>query len=213
MVREVNSEKFSILANKTRNETFMCPTSGTATSKKPTKSAATSLRLSGCLQYPNCLLITTKKGFMQSKTFIALALLTAILGACKKEEKQDNPVSKAEYLTSGLWLLTAYTLSPAVDFDGDGDLDTDALALFEPYNKDDLFRFKAEGTIEIDEGPTKALATDPQIKTTTTWAFADNETVLVIDGSRAALQELTASKLRFKLSVAGSTGEMTFTKQ
>jgi hypothetical protein len=191
----------------------MCSTPGTAASESRQRVQHDCPRKRLLAQPKKFLLITTKPAIMQSKTFIVLALLIASLSGCKKDKEQNQSPSKTELLTSGQWRLTAYTLSPPVDFDGDGSPDSDALALFEPYNRDDLFRFKADGTLEIDEGPTKALASDPQIKNTTTWAFADNQTVLVIDGDRTALQELTASKLRLTVSVMGTNGDMTFTKQ
>ena len=143
--------------------------------------------------------------------FLYLLLLTTF-SACKKEEK-NNTASKTDLLTDGRWQMTAYTLSPPFDINYDGTPDADGLAAMEPCVRDNLFIFKKDGTLEIDEGPTKCLSSDPQTKETTTWAFVNNETEIIIDGDRTTIEELTRTRFRVKVPVASSMGDITFTKQ
>jgi hypothetical protein len=49
--------------------------------------------------------------------------------------------------------------------------------------KDDQTVFKTNNTYEVNEGPTKCSPSDPQVYDNGTWAFRDNETKLVLDGS------------------------------
>lgn len=149
---------------------------------------------------------------MKVKQLLILSLLVATAySACKKEE--NKTASKMDLLTDGRWQMTAYTLSPPFDLNYDGTPDTDGLAAMEPCDRDNLFLFKKDGTLEIDEGPTKCNPFDPQINQTTTWAFVNNETEIIIDGDRATIQELTKTRFRVTVPVASSTGDITFTKR
>lgn len=135
--------------------------------------------------------------------------MVLLLSACEKEDKQT---SRTDLLTNGQWRMTSYTLSPPYDLDGDGTADADGLATFADCDRDDLFIFKKDGTLVLDEGPTKCNPIDPQTENTT-WAFVNNETEVVIDGERATIVELTASQFRVSVNVGGSTGNITFSKQ
>lgn len=149
--------------------------------------------------------------FMHTKIFTALlAAAFLLISSCKKEE--DKQVSKTDLLTSGQWRMTAYTLSPPVDLDGDGVADADGLAAFDACDRDNLFIFQRDGTLVLDAGPTKCNSIDPQSENTT-WAFVNNETEIVIDGDRATILELTGSRFRVSVGVGSSTGDITFTKQ
>ncbi|MBB1285510.1 hypothetical protein HRH25_14085 [Flavisolibacter sp. BT320] len=148
---------------------------------------------------------------MQTKTFTALlAAAFLLISSCKKEE--DKQASKTDLLTSGQWRMTSYTLSPPYDLDGDGTADTDGLATFDACDRDDLFIFKRDGTLVLDEGSTKCNSKDPQTENTT-WDFVNNETEIIIAGERVTIVELTQSRFRVSADVGGSTGDITFTKQ
>ncbi|HRI59628.1 MAG TPA: lipocalin family protein, partial [Saprospiraceae bacterium] len=68
-------------------------------------------------------------------------------------------------------------------------------------DKDNFVEFKADGSFVSDEGATKCNAADPQ-QETGTWAFAQNETHLVVAGADydfdAEIVELTDSKIEVK---------------
>ena len=150
---------------------------------------------------------------MQLKTSLPLALLLmlAAFSACKKDkDHSEPPLTKMELLTAGQWRMTVYTLSPPIDIDLDGQVDADGLATFQPCEKDDYLFFHTDGTAEINEGPTKCDASDPQTDTIK-WAFVNDEKEIVIDGDRATIVELTKSRFRVSNPIGSSTGDNTVT--
>ena len=133
--------------------------------------------------------------------------LLFVLSACQKE----SSASKTEILTTGKWRVVAMTVSPAMDADGDGDLDTDLYVLVDACDKDDYSVFKTNGTIENNEGPTKCYPQDPQIEIST-WAFKSNETILEVDGDDHIIEELNGTTMRLKSSAFGATHSFTLQK-
>ena len=153
---------------------------------------------------------------MQTKSFFPLCLsvlLLASTNSCKKEDKVEPPPSKTDILTAGTgqWKMSAYTLTPPYDLDGDGTPDTDAYATFDPCEKDNYFVFKKDGVLETNEGASKCSPSDPQIEISS-WSFANNETEITIDGVLCSIQELTSTRLRVKTSIATSMADITFLK-
>lgn len=147
---------------------------------------------------------------MQFKTVTVCLFVLAALSNCKKEEKSNTP-SKTDLLTSGQWRMTAYTLTPPMDLNGDSAVDSDGLAAMDACERDDLFIFQKGGTLTLDEGPTKCNPSDPQTEMAE-WSFQNNETGIVIDGIPTVIQELTTSRLRVITDVGSSKGDITFTK-
>jgi hypothetical protein len=139
--------------------------------------------------------------------------LASLFSACDKDEELKTEVpSKTDLLTSGQWKITAYTLTPPMDLNGDGTPDSDGLAAMEACQRDNLFIFSKNGTLTTDEGSTKCDPDDPQ-QEPSTWSFQNNETEIVIDEVLGVLQELTQSRMRVQVHVGGSKGDFTFTKQ
>jgi hypothetical protein len=111
--------------------------------------------------------------------------------------KKDDPPSKKDLLTGKNWILTAETVSPAVNFNGV--LITDLYAQLDDCTKDDISKFNANGTYTIEEGATKCNANDPQVFDSGTWVFNSDETILVLTSPangtiNAEIKELTSSK-------------------
>jgi hypothetical protein len=153
---------------------------------------------------------SSNTSYMQVKKFFSsLMLLLFLFSACEKEEKAQ---SKMDLLTSGQWKITTYTLTPPFDINGDGIPDSDGLAVREACRRDNLFIFSRNGTLTIDEGGTKCDPNDPQ-QEISTWSFQNNETEIIIDGTRALLQELTETRMRVQVDIGTSKGDFTFTKQ
>ena len=75
--------------------------------------------------------------------------------------KNDEPATPADLLI-GNWGITADTWSPAYDLLGNGQKITDAYALMEACEKDNIFIFKASNVGELNEGNTKCDPADPQ---------------------------------------------------
>jgi hypothetical protein len=138
------------------------------------------------------------------KTIQLAALLLTVTGAitfqaCKKDKK-DSAKTKTEFITTGTWKITAQTANPALDWDGDGDVETNLFADTEACLKDNFITFKTNGTAEENEGATKCDPLDDQIYNMT-WNFSANETKIVVDGDEFTLVELTATKLTISFTV------------
>jgi hypothetical protein len=148
---------------------------------------------------------------MQTKNFLPLCLglvLFATTISCNKEKKE---LTKTEMLTSGQWHISAFTVSPAMDFDGDGIAESDVYAIYSSCDKDNYFIFRKDGKVEVNQGPTKCDLGDPQSELKD-WSFANNETEIIIDGDRCTIKELTESRFNITQPISTSTGDVTFTK-
>jgi hypothetical protein len=128
------------------------------------------------------------------KTFVAICCVAICLPACKKDSESK---SKTELLTTGNWHVSAYTVDPAIDFDGDGTDETNVYAVMDECIKDDHTTFFANGTAELDEGATKCSSNDPQTMTLT-WTFNQDETQLEVQGIQYLVESLTASQMVLK---------------
>ncbi len=120
---------------------------------------------------------------------VALVLLS-----CKKDEKSKT---KTELLTNGSWHVTAYTVDPAIDWDGDGTDETNVYPVIEPCIKDDHTTFFANGTGELDEGPSKCDPNDDQI-IPIAWAFDQSESQLIVQSISYIVETLTESQMVLK---------------
>jgi hypothetical protein len=54
-------------------------------------------------------------------------------------------------------------------------------AYFAPCELDDIFTFSTDYNYTIDEGPSKCDPANPQIIETGTWAFGNNQNMLILD--------------------------------
>ncbi len=139
---------------------------------------------------------------------LLLAITTAsTFIACKKDNKDDNAgKTKTELITTGSWKVTAYTVNPALDVDGDGDVETNVFDYYEACEKDDFTTFKTDNTAEFNDGPSKCDPGDAQTYSRT-WYFTANETKLVVDGQEFTIIELsaTSAKIRYTYELNGVT--------
>jgi hypothetical protein len=145
-------------------------------------------------------LLTIKTSIMKHAILITLFLLL-IIGAsnisCNKSE-DDNKLTKKDLLTMSPWKRTGLTSSPAYDWYGNGNSDINILNIMYDCEMDNLDIYKTNGIFETNEGPTKCDPSDPQTWTMS-WAFADNETKLVFDGTDIyTILELTTTTLKFQ---------------
>ena len=144
-----------------------------------------------------------------SRILVSILLATSFfaISGCKKTK------TKTELLTDGSWKVTAQSINPGVDLNGDGTLDTDLYAQFvEDCTKDNFSTFKSDGSFVDDEGATKCDPTDPQT-TNGTWAFQNSESKISITtgaGASAytipAADILTLDESTFKISFQDSIG-------
>lgn len=138
-----------------------------------------------------------KNGF--AYLILAVSILSLVV-SCKK----DKDPSRTEMLTNGKWKLTAQTISPAIDWDFDGDLDTDLYVIMDACIKDDFAIFRTDGTVEENEGASKCDASDPQSEILA-WSLKNNDQTLQLDGEDFTIEEMNESTMRLKISDSGVT--------
>jgi hypothetical protein len=137
----------------------------------------------------------------------ALVILTvAVIAACKKDPASD----RTPLLTSSGWTLTSDFINPGIDIDADGHTENELTNVLLPCEKDNLMIFRTNNTIDEDEGSTKCDPSDPQLVTTGTWRFYDNESKIIMGDTghedTAQLVQLTKSTLVLKfIKVDGGT--------
>ena len=126
--------------------------------------------------------------------------------SCKKDDNNNNnngpQMTKKEMLTAKSWKATGMTIGGS-----------DFWPLVDACERDDLYTFKTDGTYIEDEGATKCDPADPQVITTSTWAFIQNDTKIVYDGDTATIKELTPSKMVLESDFGGNAAVGTFTAQ
>lgn len=107
--------------------------------------------------------------------------------------------TKTELITAKNWKLTKQMVSI------NGSPESDFTQFYDACELDNLHKFATTGAFTIDEGATKCNASDPQINSTGTWMFTNNEAKLKItegaDVTEVEIMELSASKLVVKESV------------
>lgn len=146
--------------------------------------------------------------FKMFNPFMAIILCFLFIAlSCKKDEKSKT---KPELLTNGSWHVTAYTVDPAVDWDGDGTDETNVYAIMESCIKDDRTTFVTGGTGELDEGASKCDDSDPQT-IPLTWALDQNETKLTVQGDEYLIETLTETQMVIKQIEVESTVTYTHT--
>lgn len=143
---------------------------------------------------------------MKTTTLLVLVAAMVAISSCKKDEDNSstpsNNASKKELLTAKKWKATGLTLGG-----------TDFWSQIDACEKDNINTFKTDGVYIQDEGATKCDPSDPQIITTSTWTFIDNDTKLVYDGDTAKINELSASKMVLQSDFLGTSAVATFAAQ
>jgi hypothetical protein len=148
------------------------------------------------------------KNYLRVKALFLIFSFTLILVSCSKDK--DKNADKTKSLTSGNWKITAMTSTPAMDWDGDGDDETDMMGAFETCELDDYVTFKADGTGDSNQGASKCDPSDPQ-SSPFEWSFEDNESKLIIDGEEYVIVELTGTV--FKAKQTYNYGPVTITTE
>jgi hypothetical protein len=132
---------------------------------------------------------------MRKIQILLIITLTVMVINCKKDA--NSVVSRKDLLSGKTWIMTAETISPAMNVNGT--LITDFYSQEPSCTKDDIAKLNSNGTYTLEEGQTKCSANDPQVYETGTWTLSSDESVLVLTSNgtvtNAKIQELTASKL------------------
>jgi hypothetical protein len=118
-----------------------------------------------------------------------IAIVAFSMGSCKKDK------TVTELLTDSAWKITALSVDPAIDIDGNGTLVKDLYAQYETCDKDDLTIFKAGGVLTNDEGALKCDSSNPQT-TTGTWLLSADEKTITFDGDSWSILSLDDATLK-----------------
>ena len=139
--------------------------------------------------------------------FFTAAFFLFFTPACKKDKEKTQ--SKTELLTTGSWKVTA----SVSDNDGNGTYETNEFASFPACFIDNIFTFKTNGQLELDEGPTKCDVMDPQTETVA-WQFTNNEMNIMVDSDTYDITELNTTTFKIKENLSGGRSSVvTFTKR
>jgi hypothetical protein len=167
------------------------------------------------------------------KASLMMGSVALMVTSCKKDEEATATTptttpapTKTELLTGKNWKVTAATVDPAIDWNGNGTLVTDVYSQLEPCDQDDLTKFNTNFTVTEDEGAIKCDPAAPQTTNNATWAWNTNETILTIDDDGTGpliadsfnVLELTATTFRAKQTLTGGDSTnyvftITWTKQ
>ncbi|MDN3725334.1 hypothetical protein QRD02_13180 [Aequorivita sp. SDUM287046] len=79
------------------------------------------------------------------------------------------------------WTLASLTISPAVDVDMDGKVDTDLLFLIPPCERDDTYRYQNDGTIIVNRGKIQCEDDEEKIEEVGTWSYDKKTKKLILD--------------------------------
>lgn len=132
------------------------------------------------------------KKYIFSLLIMPAALLWVSCGDDTNNDPDPTPQkTQKDLLMAGDWLAVKGTVDPPITIEifGQTITITDFFELedMEPCESDNLLRFKADGTVEDDEGATKCNASDPQTSYGGKWTMsADFKTLTVIDDSDPA---------------------------
>ncbi len=105
-----------------------------------------------------------KQWVVLTAIFVALSFLYS---SCDKNSTAP-PKTKTELLTQGSWTFKSATVNGS-----------DASAMIQACQKDNIYTFAAAGTGNVNEGATKCNASDPD-NIPFTWNFQSSETVLAV---------------------------------
>lgn len=143
------------------------------------------------------------------KSAFVFLVTVGLFTSCKK----DKEISRTALISQQPWILKAYTATTL----SDGTVN-DGFAPMSICYKDDQYVYKANMTYEGNAGTTKCSAADPQVFSTGTWKFTNNETVLeriITTGVSVGMVDfkiisLTGNELIISLDESGYHHELKF---
>jgi hypothetical protein len=93
--------------------------------------------------------------------------------SCKS--KNEDVKTKTELLTTAIWKLTGYTISPGIDINGDGVIETDLYNITFPDQcmRNSTFKFNVDSTYVVTNGCTGET-------NSSTWQFSKDQTVFYL---------------------------------
>lgn len=144
-----------------------------------------------------------------------IAAMLMLVFSCNKDENKTNPtpVTPApDYraLIRHDWNYTGLTTTFAIDWDNDGDLETDLRANEPACYADNLFSFNTDTTYRILEGATKCDPSAPDVFSgAAPWKL--DYPKLTLDQQEWTIEKLDDHNLIFYNSQPGPSGEIKLT--
>lgn len=130
--------------------------------------------------------------------FVGTTVLFAFSGCAKDEDPSPTPKkTNEEILVSTPWRLSAMTVSPAYDWNGDGNLITNIYGQFPACYTDDFDTYNANKTYLTDEGATKCDPSDPQTFGGI-WSMNSNQTQLILDGDVMMIKSMSETQMTWE---------------
>lgn len=143
---------------------------------------------------------------MKNLFLLSVASL-ALLAGCKKDSTDPastGPSAKTTALVNKNWKMTAVSTQQ-------GSLSQDGFASLLPCEKDNYLRFNDNHTTEVNEGPLRCNASDPQTYAGR-WELVNNESQLLVTGAlfgsfaaNADIVELSATRMVLRGTVIDGT--------
>jgi hypothetical protein len=136
--------------------------------------------------------------------YLMVIMVGVVMFGCKKD---STTISKDDII--GKWMMTAMTVSPAMDGV------TDIFSTWDACEKDDLTIFSADGTVINDAGATKCDPTDQQTSNPGTWSFSSDNKILVItrNGEVMNVTIVTLTSSKFVGSMKEVYNSVTYTRR
>ncbi|MHB1277636.1 MAG: DUF5004 domain-containing protein [Bacteroidia bacterium] len=141
---------------------------------------------------------------------VGATVLFAFSGCAKDNDPAPTPKkTNEEILVSGSWKLTALTISPAIDWNSDGNLITDIYSQMDACDKDDFDTYHTNKTFTSDEGSTKCDPNNPQT-TMGLWSMNADQTLLYLDSEPVTIKSMSESQMVFESTYEDSGTTYTF---
>lgn len=139
--------------------------------------------------------------------FLAAAFTLSLVSSCSK----DDDLTKTEILTGNDWIITGFTIFPAIDINDDGNLITDVYAiLVDECYRDNTYSFAENGIVTVRENIN--ICEEEPDSYTSEWSMNEAETEITIiedgDPDNFIIESMTPSKM--VLSFSENNGENTF---
>lgn len=145
--------------------------------------------------------------------FSSLSLWSLLLGlmlftaACNKDKDGVEPggIDGTPAFVGKSWQLSAFTLDPAQDLDGDGKPDADLMKFMRPCDKDNTVTFEKNGKLSGSNGKLKCDDDEPTDGSAGRWSYNADTKILTITDEDGANEwkiiESTGSTLKAAVEV------------
>jgi hypothetical protein len=109
---------------------------------------------------------------------VAISLLT--FSGCTEKDKEVTPGGGTPDFVGKRLILSAFTMEPAVDLDGDGKPDPDLLRFLEDCEKDNIIIFEKGGKLSGENGLLRCDGDGPSQGDAGTWTYDETSKILRI---------------------------------